>query len=1100
MPNLSNDQAERESAIDPTQSFIVQAPAGSGKTELLTQRFLRLLSCAEKNPEEIIAITFTRKAAAEMRQRVIDALKQASQPMPEEKHRQVTWQLAKAALGRDKQLNWNCVKNPNRLRILTIDALSAYLVRQIPIASQLSPDMNMIDRPRAHYQEAVETIFLRLPNNPSWKPAIERLLLHLDNRAYLLENLLIEILSKREQWLPHITGHQQNTSALRQHMENALHNVVAESLQLTQSLLSEDILAELIPLANFAGLYCVEHDPDNPIVRCNKLLALSDSTETLSTWLGIAHLLLTQKGEWRKSVTKRHGFPPKNEMKLQMISFLESLADNDALRSALHHIQLAPPLTYNEQQWQIIEALLEVLPIIAAQLNVIFSRDNVIDFVELNLAALRALGDSESPTDLAMHLDYRINHLLIDEFQDTSMIQFQLIEKLIDAWQPNDGRSIFLVGDPMQSIYRFRNAEVGLFLRSQQQGIAHIPLHSLKLTQNFRSAKNIVNWNNENFDTIFPKEVDISVGATPYSPAQAMQTSSGQTSWHATVNDDGNAEAAEVVKIIQRHQENTPDDSIAILVRSRSHLYTITEHLHQENIPFQAIELEPLRELGEIRDIHTITRALLHHADRIAWLALLRAPYCGLKLEDLYRIAEAASHKTIWSTLKSDKIVATLSSDAQLRLQHCLPALCNALENKGRLPFNQILRTLWREIGASETLSEGNQHTHVANYLNLIDEIEAQNKPLSLAAITERLNALYAEPNAPETTQLQIMTIHKAKGLEFDHVLLPELHRKSPYDRHDILKWLERPNRQQKSDLILAPIKAIDQKHDAIYNYLKRIAKTKADLECARLFYVAATRAKKSLHLFANAVSEEDTLKPPSKGSFLQLLWGHAEPYFQPVTPQKPIENEIEVQEHSLRRFTKHYLESRPIPTFKKSTYSRPPNTSIGDPGPRQLGTLIHKALEQLALKGKIDLEQWPALLLQTGIPKAEHETTLQSIHEAITRTQEDPRGQWILSNQHQETRCELPLSFFDKDQLKNIIIDRTFIDEKGTRWIIDYKTSTTTDNDIDIEKYRQQLETYAKAMQLYDQPEDRPICLGLYFPLNGHWIEWEFAPDALIA
>ena len=294
-----------------------------------------------------------------------------------------------------------------------------------------------------------------------------------------------------------------------------------------------------------------------------------------------------------------------------------------------------------------------MLPILAAQLNVIFERENVTDFIELNLAALRSLGDAERPTDLALHLDYQINHLLIDEFQDTSVIQFDLIERLLAGWQANDGHSIFLVGDPMQSIYRFRNAEVGLFLRAQQKGISNISLQPLTLYRNFRSSKKIVEWNNQHFSKIFPNSAEITTGATPYSTATTTDAApSGNIAWHTVINDDGTQEAEQVVTIIRKLQEKHPNDCIAILVRSRSHLQDIIPTLHEEKFDFQAIELESLARTIEIQDAHTLTRAVLHRADKIAWLALLRAPYCGLSLTDLYTLAQSAGKGTLYTILK----------------------------------------------------------------------------------------------------------------------------------------------------------------------------------------------------------------------------------------------------------------------------------------------------------------------------------------------------------------------------------------------------------------------------------------------------------------
>ena len=157
------DAAAREAALDPGRSFIVQAPAGSGKTELLVRRFLGLLGSVER-PEEIVAITFTRKAAAEMRKRVLEAAPGAGE------------------LG-------------HRLRIQTIDALCASLTRQMPVLARFGAQPELVENARPHYREAA------LRTLKALSPDAERLLAHLDNNLGTAVWLLSSMLAKRDQWL-----------------------------------------------------------------------------------------------------------------------------------------------------------------------------------------------------------------------------------------------------------------------------------------------------------------------------------------------------------------------------------------------------------------------------------------------------------------------------------------------------------------------------------------------------------------------------------------------------------------------------------------------------------------------------------------------------------------------------------------------------------------------------------------------------------------------------------------------------------------------------------------------------------------------------------
>ena len=185
------DQETRERVLAPDKSFIVQAPAGSGKTELLVRRYLRLLSVVAE-PEEIIAITFTRKAAAEMRGRIIAALDSAGSANPGDNegrnmNTEIRRQLAGRARGRDEELGWQLTDNPARMKIQTIDSFCAGLTQQMPMLSKLGGLPEIIEDAGDLYREAAANTLGLLDNNrqderqAEWSTAVETLLVHLDN-------------------------------------------------------------------------------------------------------------------------------------------------------------------------------------------------------------------------------------------------------------------------------------------------------------------------------------------------------------------------------------------------------------------------------------------------------------------------------------------------------------------------------------------------------------------------------------------------------------------------------------------------------------------------------------------------------------------------------------------------------------------------------------------------------------------------------------------------------------------------------------------------------------------------------------------------------
>jgi ATP-dependent exoDNAse (exonuclease V) beta subunit len=245
-------------------------------------------------------------------------------------------------------------------------------------------------------------------------------------------------------------------------------------------------------------------------------------------WLGLAELLLTGAGEWRRAVNALIGFPAGTdkaskaiakqwkERHTALIARLEQLARSDELREALHELRGLPPERYTDAQWEALGAIARLMPLALAELKLVFAARGEADFVEIAQGALAALGEAEAPTDLMLSLDYRIHHILVDEFQDTSFTQFELLQKLTAGWQSDDGRTLFLVGDPMQSIYRFREAEVGLFLKARHEGIGQVALEPLTLSTNFRSQADIVAWVNRAFALVMPREENIAAGAVPY--------------------------------------------------------------------------------------------------------------------------------------------------------------------------------------------------------------------------------------------------------------------------------------------------------------------------------------------------------------------------------------------------------------------------------------------------------------------------------------------------------------------------------------------------------------------------------------------------------
>ncbi len=1121
---IEEDKRQRQLALDATRSFIVQAPAGSGKTELLIQRFLTLLTQVSV-PEEILAITFTKKAANEMRARVIKALKQAeTTPEPSSAHAKHTWLLAKQVLSRDAQLSWHLIQNPNQLRIQTIDALCAFLTKQMPLLSHFGAQPDIAADPTQLYREAVFEVLSHLEENVAWSSDIAQLLSHLDNDLNKLHDLLVSLLSRRDQWLQYV---QRNPSdmALRRELEQHLCLVIQDHLQKLQALFPNHYVASLLKLARFAADNLVLTHPDANLLACRTLTNLpATDGEALCAWQGLASMLLTKSGQWRKKVDREIGFPAltqlKNpvekalhaEMRQAHQALIKALQDRDDLRLALAECFLLPQPYYHDAQWQVLKSLLHVLKVVAAQLRITFQQYGQIDFIENALAALIALGSEENPTDLSLALDYQIKHLLVDEFQDTSFTQYQLLEKLTMGWQAHDGRTLFVVGDPMQSIYRFREAEVGLFIRMRTNGIGAISLTPLTLAVNFRSAAVIVAWNNTQFTHLFPEFNDMATGAVTYSPSVTLRDDPTSEAMQRAitvqgyVNGTNEYQAAQIIALIQQSRDNFPDDSIAILVRSRGHLAAIIPALKAAQLSFRAVNIDSLATRQVIQDLLSLTCALLHPADRIAWLALLRAPWCGLTLTDLYHVVNNDAQRPIWAQLIDPQTQARLSEDGQKRIAKLLPVINDALAARARTPLRYWIERTWLLLGGPATLVDENDLQDAAAFFKLLDQFAQSGQALTIEALKDNIERLFSN-NQDEQAKLHIMTIHAAKGLEFDTVILPQLERKNPSDDKSLFAWMERPLANDKNVMMMAPIHATGNDEELLYDYINRQQKLKTYYETDRLLYVATTRAKKRLHLFFNASEKADGDIKIESGSFLEKLWPALKAHRTTILQHQLSETNTVM--HTSKRVIARLPTAwqNPIALDLSQIITKnaaEPGFELSNPRPRLVGTVLHRILQQLADRGCDWWQQQTTthqqhtltrLLQQAGVQQHELSETVVIAHAALQSTLTDERGRWILTAHH-DAKAEYALTCADTEIPEMLIIDRTFIDEHGTRWIIDYKTTTfhaaALTNFLAQEqaKYLAKMSRYAQAMH---RLENRPIRMGLYFPALAAWKEWSW-------
>jgi ATP-dependent exoDNAse (exonuclease V) beta subunit len=847
-----------------------------------------------------------------------------------------------------------------------------------------------------------------------------------------------------------------------------------------------------------------------------------ETVDDLPAWRALADWALTKEGLFVQQVTKRHGFPPagngvgareRAERKAAFEGWLEAARGVPGLEGALCGIRELPPERFGDDAWAFVEATIALLPRAAAQLLVVMSVQRKADFAEAMLRALSALGTGEQPEDLLLALDERIQHLLIDEFQDTSGAQLLLIERLTSGWERGDGRTLFAVGDPMQSIYRFREAEVRIFIEAQQRGrIAGVAVGTLVLERNFRSRAAIVRWGNDAFAQVFPRVSQASRGEVAFQPA-LPDDERADPQPIITLCADRAAEAQAVVDAIRDAQADGAK-SIAVLVRARAHVQAILPALRESRIAYQAVELEPLQERLPTRDLVSLARALAQPGDRVAWLAVLRAPWCGLALADLLALAGPRDERPLLRALDDPATLARLSADGAARARRFRAALEPALSARGRAPFALRVRAAWLALGGPSCIDAELDRDGVDRVFALLAQHERAGDLADYDAFVAAAQRLHAHtPAVAQDGGVQIMTLHKAKGLEFDAVILPGLDQATRGGQTRPLRWKVREVDGQPT-LVLAPLKSrmgAQAQADPVYEWLGRLDAAEDAAEIGRLLYVGATRARHRLHLIAVAGvhrpkdADAPQWRTPVKGCALERLWSALAQRIAPPESQADVDAgadaaEVVPEPPQLARLPATWtLPGLPPPlrgsAARASSQGDAPVFDWAQATAAAVGTVAHRLLAQIARDG---LDAWPpervareqrrivTELALLGVAGTARDASARRVMDALQRTLADPRGRWLFSPEHTERAIEWPLAGLDAGEIVHVALDHTFVSD-GVRWIVDYKTGAHEGSDAaafldrEVERYRPQLARYARLVRGVDA---RPIRLALYYPL----------------
>lgn len=787
-----DDAAQRALAVDVERSVLVQAPAGSGKTTLLTQRFLALLARVNE-PGEIVAITFTKAAATEMQHRILEELEKAEIELNGGTNGKPASEYARAAYQHSLAMDWKLLDQPSQLRISTIDSFCRQLALQQPLLSGVSADLQLEDNPEELYRSAARRTLTELSGNDDKLSAAVRLLLEWkDNNWSALEEELVRMLSVRDKWLqPFLLNARISDKELRAYLEKPFQDAVR--------LGSENAV-----------------EPEN-----------------------------------------------------------------------------LPQAHYADEEWEIIYACFIVLRQAAAELQVLFAESGKVDFAEVTALAQNVLDQNAGATaEAGFAVAEGIRHLLVDEFQDTSRVQYRLLGSIISEWPDHEGRSVFVVGDPMQSIYFFRNAEAELFHRTREIGLT-LPngepyeLELVQLSSNFRTQPALV----QRLNGIFARIKESSVGAGQFvaaEPARAATAFLKGDGLHLRFDympskragsriqkqaAKGAQEAAlqnqldEIVEICRKHQpqfdaarESGNNFRIAILGRTKKVLAPIAAALSEAGITYRASDTEELADRAEVMDALALARALLNPEDRVSWLGVLRAPWCGLPLEDLFQLVSADDTAVQSAPVPRllEERVHLLSPTAQRAVRRVSDAAKYASDFRAQNPAAALgtwLEAVWLKLGGAACVNAA-ERVNLDLLWTALDKLTLGEADLLGPRLQAALDKLKARPDPNSSSQygVQLMTLHKSKGLEFEIVIVPELQVGTNKGNRDMLAWLERGTTEadeQPSEFLVAAKQPKGGVRTNNKEWVDDVYRERERQEINRLFYVAATRAKEELYLFS---------------------------------------------------------------------------------------------------------------------------------------------------------------------------------------------------------------------------------------------------------
>lgn len=1099
------------SAISPQINATVTASAGSGKTWLLVSRILRLM-LAGQAPGGILALTFTRKAASEMQQRLALRLYELAtvddatlDKLLVQLELQPTTQIRTTARALYQQHQYCDFP----LRAQTFHAFCQDILARFPLEADVPPGFALLDNETLLKNQAREALFNEAARNMQGDLAQQlQDLMQACGGYEQLKKVLDAFINQRSDWWAFSNG-------ITNPAEFANENLLAKlDLDLNgQPLLDCFTTKTLEQLDSFMSLLALHPIATNlKIVDALRGLLAKPVDDT--SFAVIQKCFLTEKGEARKTIkdskTLRAKLGDHTDTLLQLNTVLTARVIN------------AIEMHRRRQTWQLNQHWY-YCGVHFLQLYQNLKRDmRLLDFTDLEWKTFQLLRDPDNAHWVQYKLDQRIDHLLIDEFQDTNPTQWQLLLPLLQEMAAGDSersRSVFLVGDEKQSIYSFRRAKPEL------QAIASNWLHdnlgaqSFPLNKSWRSSPAIIEFVNalfaqDDMRAMLPDFPDHGTNK-PDLPGEVMVLPAIQaTSEEITTPPDEGTKTALRNPLHQPREEpqNLHDlegrqiaqqirqlvankmtvqaehgaraiqyDDIFILLRKRTHVAAYEKALRDAGIPYIGANRGSLLECIEVDDMLALLDTLLTPFNNLALAQVLKSPLFGADDEDLMRLA---AHKT--TPLWIDRLAELAPElDEQHPLHRAHESLNNWSSLADRIPVHDLLDRIYHEsqfieryVASSPDSLKPRVRANLIRFLEMALDLDSGRYPSLMHFLLHIRELQQQERDAPDEAPMQtldarvkIMTIHASKGLEAPVVFLADTINIDS-NRDTLSALVEWPAQQERPTHIqLIPTSDL---RDSISNQYLEIQKRTEAQEQMHLLYVAVTRAKQCLYVsgcrpdrqastdwYTPVETALRTLNPASEAAAWRYgeLLASSENITSPATIATPV----------LPAF--YFNNVSPVERVMSPSHSSDSSDSTdksGDADGQQRGIIIHRALELLSRQPAWSIEQTRQALCSEMMLSADHEL----ITEAMTETQaliNDPAFNTLFfPDTHIRARNECSLSYkTDQGQVIGTI-DRLLISDNEIL-IVDYKTHrvSAAETAALAAEYRSQLRYYADGARM---------------------------------